>query len=167
MSRAVIEIRRAQPNEAEALFRVQRSSALAGFAHIFDPAKHPFPDDAERTRWSEHLTSPDITVLVAISDGAPVGVAVVDGDTLERLFVAPEQWGGGIGTLLLDAVVDLVREQGFTQCQLWVLRENREARTFYEKRGWKLDGRRRPSQFPPYPPAVGYTLDLEEPSGDH
>lgn len=160
MSRAAIQIRRAQPNEAEALFQVQRSSALAGFAHIFDPAEHPFPDDAEQDRWSDYVASPSITVLVAESDSVPVGVAVVDGETLERLFVAPERWGSDIGSLLHDAAIRHVREQGGTQCQLWVLSENQQARRFYERRGWKLDGRTRQAHFPPFPPAVGYTIKL-------
>lgn len=153
-------VRPAQSDEAEALFRVQRASALAGFSHIFDAAEHPFPDDAERARWSSDLNSPEITVLVADLDGDLVGVAVIDGITLERLFVAPDQWGKGVGTLLHDEVVDLLRQQGRTRCELWVLEENHEARRFYENRGWKLDGRTRRAQFPPFPPSVGYTLTL-------
>lgn len=154
-------VRSARPDEAEALFRLQRSSALAGFAHIFDPVEHPFPEEAERARWSDYVHSPDTTVLVADAEGAPpIGVAVVIGETLERLFVAPEQWGLGVGTLLHDAVIKLVREHGRTQCQLWVLSENYQARGFYGRRGWKLDGRTRQAQFPPFPPAVGYTIKL-------
>lgn len=97
-------------------------------------------------------------MLVAELDGNVGGVAVVDDTTLERLFVAPDQWGNGVGTLLHDEVVDLLRERGRTQCELWVLEENRQARNFYEKRGWKLDGRTRQARFPPFPPAMGYTL---------
>ncbi|MGH2756742.1 MAG: GNAT family N-acetyltransferase [Actinomycetota bacterium] len=162
MGELVIQIRPAQPHEAEALFLVQRSSALAGFAHIFDPVEHPFPDAAERARWTAQINSPHIDVLVAESDDAPVGVAVVEADNLERLFVAPERWGMGVGSLLHDAVIELVRQKGRTRCQLWVLTENSQARAFYEKRGWKLDGRTRHAHFPPFPPAVGYTLDLAE-----
>lgn len=87
-----------------------------------------------------------------------VGVAVLDGTTLERLFIAPGSWGKGIGTLLHNAVVGLVRERGSTQCDLWVLEQNHQARRFYENRGGTLDGRTTQAQFPPFPPAVGYTL---------
>lgn len=159
-SSPAISVRSAKPDEAEALFRLQRSSALAGFAHIFDPVQHPFPDEVERARWSAYVHSPDTTVLVADAEGAPIGVAVVAGETLERLFVAPEQWGSGVGTVLHDAVIKLVRDHGRTQCQLWVLSENHQARSFYERRGWKLDGRTRQAQFAPFPPAVGYTIKL-------
>lgn len=160
-------VRQARSDEVEDLFRLQRSSALAGFAHIFNPNEHPFPDEAERIRWSEYVGSPNVTVLVAESADVSVGVAVIDGGVLERLFVAPGQWGKGIGSLLHDAVVDFMRGKGWPESQLWVLEENHQARTFYEKRGWKLDGRTRLAHFPPYPPAVGYTLDLKELGDKH
>jgi GNAT superfamily N-acetyltransferase len=160
MAEVSARIRTSRADEAEQLFTVQRSSALAAFAHIFDPIEHPFPDQAERNQWSTYLESAGTTVFVAEVNDAPVGVAVVTGETLERLFVVPERWGSGIGTLLHDAVLRLLSEQGGTQCALWVLTENHQARGFYERRGWKLDGRTRQAQFPPFPPAVGYTIEL-------
>lgn len=153
-----IRIRGARSDEADTLFRVQRSAALAGFAHVFDPAEHPFPDGAERAKWTGYLTAPETTVLVADDAGVPVGVAAVEGDELVRLFVIPERWGSGIGGKLHDAVVELMREQDKAECRLWVLEENDRARAFYERRGWILDGRTRVSPFPPHPPVVGYTL---------
>jgi len=50
--------------------------------------------------------------------------------------------------------------RGEATCRLWVLEENHRARRFYERRGWRLDGRRKDARFPPFPPAVGYTLPL-------
>lgn len=154
-----LTVRPARPHEAEVLFRLQRSSAVAAFAHIFDPAKYPFPDDVERARWTGYVTAEQTTVLVAEAESEPVGVAVVDGDEL-RLFVAPERWGAGIGTRLHDAIIELMHSQGRAQCRLWVVEENHQARSFYERRGWRPDGRTRISGFPPHPPAFGYTLEL-------
>lgn len=157
-----IEIRPAEADEAEVLFGVQRSSALAGFAHIFDQVQHPFPDEVERDKWASYVACTDIKVLVAEDEdeAVVVGVAVINGATLERLFVAPDRWGVGVGTRLHDAVLDMVRAEGNEECDLWVLSENTQARGFYENRGWRLDGRTRQAQFPPFPPAVGYTIDL-------
>jgi GNAT superfamily N-acetyltransferase len=99
-------VRSARPDEAETLFELQRSSALAGFAHIFDPIDHPFPDEAERSRWASYVTTSTATVLVAEYEADPVGVAVVEGDELVRLFVAPQRWGMGIGSRLHEAVIE-------------------------------------------------------------
>jgi GNAT superfamily N-acetyltransferase len=106
------------------------------------------------------VNEPATSVLVAEWAGESVGVAVLEGDELARLFVVPERWGAGIGTLLHDAVMELLRSEGRPQCRLWVLEENLQARGFYERRGWRLDGRKRVSSFPPNPPGVGYTLEL-------
>jgi putative hydrolase of the HAD superfamily len=158
--REAVRIRIARPDDAVGLFELQRASALAAFEHIFPSAQYPFPDEAERERWTSYVSEPATSVLVAEWAGESVGVAVLEGDELVRLFVVPERWGSGVGTLLHDAVMELMHSEGRPQCRLWVLEENQSAREFYERRGWRLDGRKRISPFPPNPPSVGYTLEL-------
>ena len=53
--------------------------------------------------------------------------------------VDPHHWGGGAGTLLLDAGTRALTEEGFTRAVLWVHPGNRRARRFYEARGWSAD----------------------------
>jgi ribosomal protein S18 acetylase RimI-like enzyme len=53
--------------------------------------------------------------------------------------VDPHHWGGGAGTLLLDAGTRALTEDGFTRAVLWVHPGNRRARRFYEARGWSAD----------------------------
>jgi hypothetical protein len=43
---------------------------------------------------------------------------------------------------------------------LWTLEANTQARRFYERRAWRLDGRTRRVPYPPHPLDVGYPLDL-------
>ena len=155
-----VRIRKAGPADADSLFGVQRASALAGFAHIFPADKYPFPDDAERARWATLLESPDVSVLVAERAGQMGGLAVVNDEELVRFFLAPEWWGSGVADVLHDAALEIVRERGASTCRLWVLEENHRARRFYERSGWNLDGRRKLSLFPPFPPAVGYSRRL-------
>jgi hypothetical protein len=47
---------------------------------------------------------------------------------------------------------------GADRCHLWVLEENRRARRFYEKPGWRENGETRIVPFPPNPLDVGYSL---------
>lgn len=70
-------------------------------------------------------------VWVAEAGGRPQGFAVVAGDWLHSLYVAPEAAGQGIGGTLLDLVKGL-RPGGFC---LWVFESNLPARAFYEHRG--------------------------------
>jgi GNAT superfamily N-acetyltransferase len=69
--------------------------------------------------------------LAELSDGRPVGYAVVAGDWLHSLYVDPGAAGGGIGTALLDVVKQQCPE-GFC---LWVFESNAPARAFYANRG--------------------------------
>ena len=41
--------------------------------------------------------------------------------------------------------------------RLWVLEENVRARRFYERHGWRPDGRTGTSEYPPHPVELGYT----------
>jgi RimJ/RimL family protein N-acetyltransferase len=140
-------IRSGTTDEAEALFAVQREASLAGFVDIFPPELYSYPDDAIRERWR---TFPG-TILVAERDGRVVGVAGIEGEWLQGFYVLPEFWGTGIADELHAAVVD----HGVTA--LWCLEENRRARRFYEKRGWRPNGRTRIVEYPPHPIDVGYS----------
>lgn len=63
------------------------------------------------------------------AEGALVGYAVLEGDWLDSLYVAPEASGQGIGSALLDLVKQL-RPSGFG---LWVFESNHPARRFYRR----------------------------------
>lgn len=148
--------------DAAVVFEIQRASALAGFKHIFPPERYPFPDEAEHRSWRGLLQAPDVDVVVAEREGRSCGVVAVAGDELLRLFIVPNEWGGGIAGALHDVAVDLLRSRGATTGHLWVLEDNPRARRFYERRGWKFDGRRKEGSFPPFPPAVGYSRVINE-----
>src|ERR687896_394781 len=148
---AAVEIREATQDDAELLFTVQRASALAGFSHIFPHEKYPFPDEAERKQWKILTSSDGLTVLVAELNDRCVGVAVVGSEELVRFFVVPEEWGTGVADVLHEAALGEARTCGDSICRLWVLEGNQRGRRFYEKRGWRVDGRKRRGSFPPYP----------------
>ena len=154
-------IRDARSDEAEALAQIQRDASLAAFAHIFPPDLYPFPMDDVRERWAAALADPDASVLVATLDGRPVGLAGYRPEWLDGLYVAPDQWGRGIGRDLHDQVLDRLRRRASPCCHLWVLEHNDRARRFYERLGWRENGETRVVPFPPNPIDVGYTIDLE------
>jgi GNAT superfamily N-acetyltransferase len=152
-------VREAVSDDAERLFEIQRETSLAAFAEIFPPDRHPFPDDDVRARWRVLLSRADSGVLLAERSSRTVGMVAFAPGRLVALYVVPDQWGRGVGSRLHDAAVAALRELG-AEARLWVLADNRNARRFYERRGWQLDGRERVVPFPPHPLDVGFTLSL-------
>jgi GNAT superfamily N-acetyltransferase len=153
-------LRDAGPDEATLLAALQERASLAALAHIFPPDRYPFPKEAVHARWEAAVADPSRRVVVAEVDDEPVGVACVHADWLEGLYVVPDQWGTGVADALHEWALDEARVLGSSGCHLWVLEANARARRFYERRGWRENGRTRVVPFPPNPLDVGYSLDF-------
>ena len=103
----------------------------------------------EIMRYAENWGRPGDEGFVAEEAGEPVGAAwfrvfpedspgfgFIDAETPELgIALAPDARGRGIGTVLLTALVDLAREQGFGRLSLSVFIVN-PARTLYERLGF-------------------------------
>jgi chorismate mutase/GNAT superfamily N-acetyltransferase len=111
------------PALAEVFLRARAAAVPA-----MPPGTH---SDAEVRAWVGGWDLAAWDVWLAEADGPPLGFAVVAGDWLHSLYVAPEAAGQGIGGTLLDLVKGL-RPGGFG---LWVFESNVPARSFYEHRG--------------------------------
>ena len=153
-------IRRARPDEAEALLRIQREAAVAAFAHVFPPERFPFPDDVVGPSWQRVLANPGVEVYIAEVDGEPVGSVSVGSGFLRTLYVLPSHQGAGVGSALHDHALGRLAALGEREAKLWTLEENHGAREFYERRGWTLNGETRVVEFPPHPLDVGYSRAL-------
>jgi GNAT superfamily N-acetyltransferase len=157
-----LSIRAARPDEAETLFAIHRESAMTAHVEIFPPDRYRFPDAEMREVWARALRDGKTTVVIAERAGNPVGFATVSAGWLRNLFVLPSEWGRGAGAALHDEAVALLRRCGGAIAQLWVLEANERARRFYEARGWRDDGGRSRSEFPPHPVELRYALRLGE-----
>lgn len=157
-----LSIRAARPGDAETLFVAHRESAMTAYVEVFPPDLYGFPDAQMRKVWAEALRSEDTSVLIAERAGSPVGFATASSGWLRNLFVLPAEWGRGDGAALHDEALALLRRHGAI-AQLWVLEANERARRFYEARGWRDDGGRSKSTFPPHPLELRYALRLGEP----
>jgi GNAT superfamily N-acetyltransferase len=59
---------------------------------------------------------------------------------LYAIYVIPEYWSTGAGRALMDAALRRAATVGYGSVSLWVLRDNRRARRFYERAGFTLTG---------------------------
>ena len=97
--------------------------------------------------WTKDATIPAIRagrVTVAEVDGEVVGIASVGPHeshlALWKLYVLPEHQGRGIGSALLDSVVDRARED-HPQIRVSYLNGNTSAEGFYRSKGFVEIGR--------------------------
>lgn len=59
------------------------------------------------------------------------------------IYLLPEKWGSGVGSKLIQAALSKLKQKGFQNICLWVLKDNIRARKFYEKNGFKISGNER------------------------
>ena len=78
--------------------------------------------------------------LVAEQDGARVGLLTyrIEEGECEAVTVDSYSSTGGVGTALLQAVVDLARSRGCRRIWLLTTNDNLPALRFYQRRGWDL-----------------------------
>jgi GNAT superfamily N-acetyltransferase len=87
--------------------------------------------------------------IVAVEEGLICGFAttapsrdpdLADHGELCALYVAPAQWGRGMGVALVLAARASLYELGFRKAFLWVLAGNLRGERFYRMDGWAPDG---------------------------
>lgn len=91
-------------------------------------------------------------VVVVLREGEPVGCGAFkafDPDTVElkRMYTAPEHRQTGIGSMVVNELVQWAGELGYTRCVLETGTKMTEAIALYGKRGF--------SRIPNYGPYVG------------
>src|SRR5436309_15135230 len=145
-------IRRALSADAEAVGRIHVESWNVAYRGIMPDDVIARTDLAYRTAfWAERIADPEWPVYLLEENGQPVAfcqmIPTKDADDeaarvghITSLHVLPNLRGHGYGRTLVDHVCAELRRRGFAEVTLWVLEENREARRFYEKRGFRLDG---------------------------
>ena len=81
------------------------------------------------------------------------------------IYITPDHWRQGIGRTLVHEAERILRSRNYTEVVLWVLEENRDARQFYEKMGFRVDGMSKIVELGKPLKAVRYkkTMDIAAP----
>ena len=118
-------IRSAEAGDAEAIARIFRASRAEAMPWL--PVLHDPDDELEHFRGRVEKDE----VFVVERGGEVAGFAILNGDELDALYVAPEHQRTGVGAALFRHAQELRPERfGF-----WVFRDNVRARRFYESHG--------------------------------
>jgi ribosomal protein S18 acetylase RimI-like enzyme len=101
-----------------------------------------------RRRWGEPgvvsrgrlRTGTELSALCATDDNGVVGVVswLSEGASVELVTLDSERPGKGIGTLLMDAILNAIDMHPVERVWLVTTNDNIDALRFYQKRGWRL-----------------------------
>ena len=100
-------------------------------------SRNPVAAVESRESFRERIAQRVGTTVVAVRDGAVVGLAVLKHDELEQLFVDRSARGKGVATPLIQDAERRVAAAGYSLIWLAVATENHVALRFYDKSGWQ------------------------------
>ncbi len=149
-------IRKVRQGDAKTLAYIQTESWKAAFAGILDAETLAKCTDADRaTAMYQRLLDENKGNGYLLSvDGNPHCIAYWDAarDAAFRgkaelicIHSLPDNWHKGYGSQVMDLVLTDIREAGYDEVVLWVFRENRRARAFYEANGFTMTGHSKPA----------------------
>ncbi len=154
-----MNIRPATPDDAPALAKVHIDAWRAAYRGLV-PDEHlakldygrraEFFREAIATHAEEtYLAEQDGDVLGFLTVGAYRETDLDQSATGEvwGIYLAPEHWRRGIGSLLCRHGEDILRSRGCSEAVLWVFEANDAARRFYEAMGFQPDGASRTLEF--------------------
>jgi len=152
-----ITIRLAVPTDAPDMANIHMRSWEAAYKDII-PAEYIREKNATRPALYERIITADNTThYVILVDGKAAGLMSVgppkDNDVevsfyeLQALYLHPDFYRQGIGTKAVDFAFDLARGLSKKSMTVWTFAENRNAIKFYEKCGFRADGKTRTYEY--------------------
>lgn len=136
-------IRLSTPADADRLAEVTLVSWQAAYRGLLpDRYLRELKLGDQRKAWYRNLANVGFTSFLHEADGRVQGYINLwpgrSGKTsmeITALYVRPESWRRGVGLALMERAMSTVRDRGMQSAYLWVLRDNRRARAFYERCG--------------------------------
>jgi RimJ/RimL family protein N-acetyltransferase len=105
-----------------------------------------FTDSISKHLFTVQLICDGVKPVGCISYGKSRDEGPQDGGEIVSLYLLPQYWGKGCAKLLLGpAMADLGRM--FRNVSIWVLKENKRARRFYEKNHFRLNNEEAEFEF--------------------
>lgn len=144
-------IRNANLGDADGIATVQVASWQKIYRGIMPDSILDNLSIKEREHQWHNLINQNINIMVIEKDNAIVGFASIcaarDADLdqkkygeISAIYLHPDVWQQGLGKKLCDAVLMQLTKEGFLKVIVWVLKENVQARRFYEAMGFMWTG---------------------------
>ena len=151
------EIRKAVLEDSSCLANIIINSWKSAYANII-PEKHMIKhlDYERRKKQFERFIRENEIVLIASYKDIPCGLAFANKDNDEGLidcasiyciYFLEESWGKGLASILMEELINTLKDYGCKNASLWVYELNTRAIKFYEKCGFKFDGTKKNSSL--------------------
>lgn len=144
-----IEIKLSTVEDTETISKIHALSWKAAYQGIV-PQK--YLDELQNDFWvlafQNWINNDILQVHLIYENSIPVGCIAFGKSRDEKLpewgeivsiYVHPDYFRKGYGQKLLDAALVELKKDGYKNCYLWVLKENNNARHFYEKNGFRCN----------------------------
>jgi len=142
-------IRKAVPGDERALAFIQTESWKAAFAGILSPEELERCTNLQKAEEMYHsvLRREGCNVAIELVDGVPHCIAAWGknrcdlGDTVGELICIHSlrnNWAKGYGSAMMEYVLAQLQQANYEFVILWVFKDNKRARKFYEKHGFEL-----------------------------
>lgn len=160
-------IREGKPDDSEGIALVHVQSWQAAYRDLFPPQVLAGLSVEQRAQmWLGQIATGERAVLITEDEAVVQGFAAIGPSEesngfgeLYALYVEPSLWGRGVGSELCRRAEDALPAGGFSEAILWVW-DNSRARRFYERGGWRADGRRTAEMLGVAVPEVRYRKQL-------
>jgi len=141
----------ATPEDARAVAEIHVAAWRAAYRFIVpDDYLASLSIERREAMWSDCIAAGDPEILVAKKAGFVQGwlsfgkCRDIDSHNgkaeIWAIYVSPTAWSTGAGRLLWLRAKELMVEQGFKSCSLWVFPQNERAIKFYRSVGFSHDG---------------------------
>ncbi len=143
----IVNIYDAKENDAEIISDIHALSWKEAYQNII-PQR--YLDELENDFWvssfENWIRNNILKVKLIYENDVPVGCIaysrsrdekLCDWGEIISLYINPKYFKKGYGQKLLEVALMDMKKQGYLNCYLWVLKENKRAQYFYEKNGFK------------------------------
>jgi len=146
-----IRLRKAQIGDEKILAYIQTESWKSAFADILDADELARCTNKKRiiAMYEKVLGNPQIYMNIMFVDETAHGItawsrncAAMGDETAELICIhsLQNQWRKGYGSVMMEQVLQEMKEADYSKVILWVFADNARARAFYEKHGFILSG---------------------------
>lgn len=142
-----ITIERAQPEDAGAIIAYMNKVGCETENLSFGSEGYPVSEKEEENIIREKNQSPRNALFLAKKEGVIVGNASIEAFSRRKahraefgISVAKAEWGQGIGSRLLETIIQHAREQQIEVIELQVRSDNARAIRLYQKYGFVKTG---------------------------
>lgn len=144
MNTLTIDIRRAEPRDADAIADVHRDAWLGAYAGIIPHKALTAMINRRGPQWWSNAIRNATSILVVDLGGTVAGYATIGRSRAKQLkpqgeiyelYLRPEYQGIGLGSRLFKAARQRLIQHGLKGLVVWALEDNGNAMSFYEGSG--------------------------------